>query len=104
MSSQKKTDLLPEAKLNVSIHNKAQNIASVLITAKIIVVGAGLGGVGAAISCFLAGHSVHILESTSEIGEVILSSDYFTSILTKTDWSRHPSPPQLLQSTEILGT
>jgi salicylate hydroxylase len=45
----------------------------VLITAKIIVVGAGLGGVGAAISCLLAGYSVYILESTSEIGEVIVS-------------------------------
>ncbi|KAF8859368.1 FAD binding domain-containing protein [Acephala macrosclerotiorum] len=38
---------------------------------KIIIVGAGLGGVGAAISCLLAGNSiVHILESTSEIGEI----------------------------------
>ncbi|KAF2270334.1 FAD/NAD(P)-binding domain-containing protein [Lojkania enalia] len=35
-----------------------------------IVVGAGLGGLGAAISILLAGHNVHILESASEISEV----------------------------------
>ncbi|EXJ81520.1 hypothetical protein A1O1_07584 [Capronia coronata CBS 617.96] len=36
----------------------------------VIVVGAGLGGIGAAISLLLAGHSVRILEASSEIGEV----------------------------------
>ncbi|KAI8940516.1 hypothetical protein NX059_004193 [Plenodomus lindquistii] len=36
----------------------------------VIIVGAGLGGLGAAISILLAGHNVHILESTSEIGEI----------------------------------
>lgn len=33
-------------------------------------IGAGLGGLGAAISLLLAGHIVHILESASQIGEV----------------------------------
>ncbi|KAN0112779.1 FAD/NAD(P)-binding domain containing protein [Hyaloscypha variabilis] len=37
---------------------------------KVIVVGAGLGGLGAAISILLAGHDVLILESASEIAEV----------------------------------
>ncbi|KAK4540021.1 hypothetical protein LTR36_009837 [Oleoguttula mirabilis] len=37
---------------------------------KIIVVGAGLGGVGAAIALLLAGHDVDIFEAASEIGEV----------------------------------
>ncbi|EUC32993.1 hypothetical protein COCCADRAFT_37114 [Bipolaris zeicola 26-R-13] len=36
----------------------------------VVIVGAGLGGLGAAISILLAGHNVHILESTSEIGEI----------------------------------
>jgi len=36
----------------------------------VIIVGAGLGGVGAAIAILLAGHNVTILESASEIGEV----------------------------------
>ncbi|KAH9878868.1 hypothetical protein J1614_002303 [Plenodomus biglobosus] len=35
----------------------------------VIIVGAGLGGLGAAISILLAGHNVHILESAPEIGE-----------------------------------
>ncbi|KAL3426090.1 FAD binding domain-containing protein [Phlyctema vagabunda] len=37
---------------------------------KIIVVGAGLGGLGAAISLLLAGHDVEVFEAASEIAEV----------------------------------
>ncbi|KAL5046695.1 hypothetical protein BDW71DRAFT_207182 [Aspergillus fruticulosus] len=37
---------------------------------KVIIIGAGLGGLGAAISIRLAGHSVTVLESAREIGEV----------------------------------
>ncbi|CZR53489.1 probable 2-polyprenyl-6-methoxyphenol hydroxylase and related FAD-dependent oxidoreductases [Phialocephala subalpina] len=37
---------------------------------KVVVVGAGLGGLGAAISILLAGHDVLVLESASEIAEV----------------------------------
>ncbi|KAG9203662.1 hypothetical protein G6514_002680 [Epicoccum nigrum] len=36
----------------------------------VLIVGAGLGGLGAAISILLAGHTVHILESASEISEI----------------------------------
>lgn len=36
----------------------------------VIIVGAGLGGLGAAIAILLAGHHATVLESTSEIGEV----------------------------------
>ncbi|OTB01070.1 hypothetical protein M426DRAFT_64632 [Hypoxylon sp. CI-4A] len=36
----------------------------------VIIVGAGLGGLGAAISILLAGHDVTILESASQIGEI----------------------------------
>ncbi|KAL3459731.1 hypothetical protein BJX64DRAFT_278962 [Aspergillus heterothallicus] len=39
-------------------------------TLKIIVVGAGLGGLGAAIAIRLAGHEVLVLEAAREIGEV----------------------------------
>ncbi|RFU26382.1 hypothetical protein B7463_g9956, partial [Scytalidium lignicola] len=37
---------------------------------KIIVVGAGLGGLGAAIALLLAGHDVEVFEAAEEIGEV----------------------------------
>lgn len=37
---------------------------------KIIVVGAGLGGLAAAISCALGGHEVTVLESAKELAEV----------------------------------
>ncbi|XXG95134.1 hypothetical protein Hte_001394 [Hypoxylon texense] len=36
----------------------------------VIIVGAGLGGLGAAIAILLAGHNVTVLESASEIGEI----------------------------------
>ncbi|KAK7202442.1 hypothetical protein BZA70DRAFT_285789 [Myxozyma melibiosi] len=36
----------------------------------IVVVGAGLGGIAAAISCALAGHSVTVLESAKELAEI----------------------------------
>ncbi|KAF2767126.1 FAD/NAD(P)-binding domain-containing protein [Teratosphaeria nubilosa] len=37
---------------------------------QVIIVGAGLGGLGAAIGLLLAGHKVHILEAASKIAEV----------------------------------
>lgn len=40
------------------------------LSIQIIIVGAGLAGLGAAISCSLAGHDVQILESAQEIKEI----------------------------------
>ncbi|KAF1969875.1 FAD binding domain-containing protein, partial [Bimuria novae-zelandiae CBS 107.79] len=36
----------------------------------VLIIGAGLGGLGAAISIALTGHSVHIIEAASKIGEI----------------------------------
>lgn len=38
----------------------------------IVIVGAGLGGLSAAISCTLAGHKVTVLEQAAQLGEVRL--------------------------------
>lgn len=45
-------------------------VVSILITLQVLIIGAGLGGLGAAISILLQGHNVHIFEAASEIGEV----------------------------------
>jgi NADPH-dependent 2,4-dienoyl-CoA reductase/sulfur reductase-like enzyme len=50
--------------MNVSFHQTSFNMS------QIIIVGAGLGGLGAAIALLLAGHDVEVFESASEIGEV----------------------------------
>jgi salicylate hydroxylase len=64
-------------------------------------VGAGLGGLGAAISILLAGHDVKILESASEIGEIgagIQCLPNSTRVLTawgiKDSLSQHATRPR----------
>ncbi|KAJ5785671.1 uncharacterized protein N7503_010883 [Penicillium pulvis] len=52
------------------IHIKQQQTRSESCQLHILVVGAGLAGLGSAISCALAGHRVHIFEATREIKEV----------------------------------
>jgi 2-polyprenyl-6-methoxyphenol hydroxylase-like FAD-dependent oxidoreductase len=51
--------------------------AHLLKDEQVIIVGAGLGGLGAAIAILLAGHTVTVLESAAEIAEVSIHS--FTS-------------------------
>ncbi|KAK3081154.1 hypothetical protein LTS18_009738, partial [Coniosporium uncinatum] len=58
------------AKSSVYIPVKTQLKRDPSTRLNIVIVGAGLGGVGAAISLLLAGHDVTILEAASEIGEV----------------------------------
>lgn len=52
------------------IHVKQQQTRSESCKLQILIVGAGLAGLGSAISCALAGHTVHVLESAQEIKEV----------------------------------
>jgi salicylate hydroxylase len=52
------------------IHIKQQQTRSKACQLDILVIGAGLAGLGSAIACALAGHKVHILEATREIKEV----------------------------------
>jgi salicylate hydroxylase len=48
--------------------------AHLLTDERVIIVGAGLGGLGAAIAILLAGHTVTVLESAAEIAEVSIHS------------------------------
>ncbi|KAF9895260.1 hypothetical protein FE257_000162 [Aspergillus nanangensis] len=52
------------------IHIKTPQTRSESCKLQILIVGAGLAGLGTAISCTLAGHSVHLLEAAPEIAEV----------------------------------
>ncbi|PYH42526.1 FAD/NAD(P)-binding domain-containing protein [Aspergillus saccharolyticus JOP 1030-1] len=53
-----------------SYHIKQKETRVPSCTLNIIIAGAGIAGLGAAISCLLAGHNVQILEATSEIKHV----------------------------------
>jgi salicylate hydroxylase len=50
---------------------------------KVLIVGAGLGGLGSAIAILLAGHDVEVLESASEIAEVSLCVTHFANAYPK---------------------
>jgi phytoene dehydrogenase-like protein len=59
------------------LHQTIPNIPQIMI------VGAGLGGLGAAIALLLAGHDVEVFESASEIGEVCNSLQFPVITLLK---------------------
>ncbi|KAL4898065.1 hypothetical protein BDV59DRAFT_197019 [Aspergillus ambiguus] len=85
----------------LNIHPKSRDAGSRL---KIIIVGAGLGGLGAAISLRLAGHEVIILESAREIGEVgagIQCLPNSTRILSQ--WDAHGALRDKASSTETCN-
>ncbi|KAL4892810.1 hypothetical protein BDV59DRAFT_207992 [Aspergillus ambiguus] len=52
------------------IHIKSKQFREESCKLRILVVGAGLAGLGTTISCLLAGHDVHVLEAAQEIREV----------------------------------
>jgi NADPH-dependent 2,4-dienoyl-CoA reductase/sulfur reductase-like enzyme len=62
------------------------SLAQILKIGQVIIVGAGLGGLGAAIAILLAGHTVTVLESAAEIAEV---STYSASSSLQTTFPRH---------------
>lgn len=79
------------------------------------IIGAGLGGLGAAISILLSGHKVHILEAASQIGEIgagiqclpnssrILISWGMESMLSKY-WTRPKQCNMLTWKGEVLSS
>ena len=63
-----------DSKLKVSNSSQPLKDSSMIMRnsdiLKVIIVGAGLGGLGAAVAILLAGHDVLVLESAAEISEV----------------------------------
>jgi 2-polyprenyl-6-methoxyphenol hydroxylase-like FAD-dependent oxidoreductase len=69
-------------------------------------VGAGLGGLGAAIAILLAGHDVHVLESASVIAEVNSPppcSVPSTHIMDFLGGRRNSDPPKQQSSASVVG-
>lgn len=77
----------------------------------VAVVGAGLGGLAAAIAIARGGHRVTILEQATKLGEVSthpqISVLLFTFLLVTykkcSGWSRNPDPPEFSKHPEELG-
>ena len=75
---------------------------------KVIVVGAGIGGLQTALALAADGHNVTVLESAKAFEEVhftILSSHLLWP-MAHSNWlgrRRHPHPTQLMQAEQLLG-
>jgi len=78
---------------------------SLLTLEQVIVVGAGLGGLGAAVGILLAGHEVIVLEAAKEVGEVFPDCGSVNSFITDSFLGRcwYSSAPKLLPHFAIMG-
>lgn len=59
------------------IHIKQQQTRFKACQLDILVIGAGLAGLGSAIACALAGHKVHVLEATQKSKKSVPGSKYY---------------------------
>jgi len=72
----------------------------------IAIVGAGLGGLSAAISVAAAGHRATILEQAAQLGEVGLVVPTLPKSMTDhpiPGWSRNPDSPELCEYPQTMG-
>lgn len=69
----------------------------------IAIVGAGLGGLAAAISIAKAGHRATILEQAAALGEVCEYHHHLLHLLTSPGRRRYSNPTQLIQHPQTLG-
>lgn len=72
---------------------------------KIVVVGAGIGGLQTALALAKDGHRVTVLESAKAFEEVFISQtrsnvNHFSQLAGR---RRHPYPTQLTQTQQLLG-
>ena len=72
----------------------------------IAVVGAGVGGLSAAIALKRAGFNVTVYEAASKLGEVGTCDDIFDTAYLDAgaDWCRYPSTTQFEPNTPLLGS
>ena len=73
----------------------------------VLVVGAGLGGLAAAIGIRKAGHDVIVLERMGELREVctryIASISISTLMLSVSGWRRHTGSAKFLEDSQEMG-
>lgn len=61
--------MFPSSSLLEFADSRASEKAEI-VRLRIVIIGAGLAGISAAISCALAGHSITVLEAAKELAEV----------------------------------
>jgi len=68
----------------------------------IIVAGAGLAGLAAAISCALGGHKIIVLEGAKELAEVMPRDCIYILADILTGWGRTPDHAKRVEAAEVL--